>query len=197
MPGSGVKLCAQRKPPPCPHGLPGGWDPAGGLAVGRCPTESGKKGNRWPRPLLALRGAPPQPTLSLPPQGKYSLQGPRVALTLSTPEVSASTVAVLEAVFRTLGFECCQRTEASVQVGPHLSPTHPPSARTHLEPHPQASLDSALAFALALGLPRGAGWVPVAAGRPRGPCGLCSSGSAGPPWAAGAAPAAGPGAEPL
>uniref|UniRef100_A0A8C0R813 Caspase-14-like n=1 Tax=Canis lupus dingo TaxID=286419 RepID=A0A8C0R813_CANLU len=115
VPGSGVKLCAQRKPPPCPHGLPGGWDPAGGLAVGRCPTESGKKGNRWPRPLLALRGAPPQPTLSLPPQGKYSLQGPRVALTLSTPEVSASTVAVLEAVFRTLGFECCQRTEASVQ----------------------------------------------------------------------------------
>nr|XP_055196839.1 uncharacterized protein LOC129519996 [Nyctereutes procyonoides] len=72
-------------------------------------------GPTWPRPLLALRGAPPQPTLALPPQGKYSLQGPRVALTLSTPEVSASTVAVLEAVFRTLGFERCQRTEASVQ----------------------------------------------------------------------------------
>ncbi|XP_047694367.1 caspase-14-like isoform X1 [Prionailurus viverrinus] len=47
--------------------------------------------------------------------GKYSMRGPRVALTLSSPEVSASIVAVLEGVFRTLGFESCQRREASVQ----------------------------------------------------------------------------------
>uniref|UniRef100_A0A673ULL5 Caspase family p10 domain-containing protein n=1 Tax=Suricata suricatta TaxID=37032 RepID=A0A673ULL5_SURSU len=59
--------------------------------------------------------APPPPALALPPQGKYSVRGPRVALTLSSPEVSASIVAVLEGVFRTLGFESCQRREASVQ----------------------------------------------------------------------------------
>ncbi|XP_044235095.1 caspase-14-like isoform X2 [Ursus americanus] len=52
---------------------------------------------------------------SLERKGKYGLQGPRVALTLCSPEVSASTVAVLEGVFRTLGFESCQRREASVQ----------------------------------------------------------------------------------
>ncbi|XP_047636694.1 caspase-14-like [Phacochoerus africanus] len=51
----------------------------------------------------------------LPPQGKYCVQGPRVALTLSSPEVSASTVATLEGVFRTLGFTSCQRREASAQ----------------------------------------------------------------------------------
>ncbi|EPY84830.1 hypothetical protein CB1_000439015 [Camelus ferus] len=43
------------------------------------------------------------------------MQGPRVALLLSSPEVSASTVTVLEGVFRTLGFDSCQRREASVQ----------------------------------------------------------------------------------
>lgn len=52
---------------------------------------------------------------SLGRKGKYSVQGPRVALTLSSPEVSASTVAILESVFQTLGFESCQRREASVQ----------------------------------------------------------------------------------
>lgn len=52
---------------------------------------------------------------SLGRKGKYNLQGPRVALTLSSPEVSASTIAVLEDVFQTLGFESCQRREASVQ----------------------------------------------------------------------------------
>ncbi|XP_058566674.1 uncharacterized protein LOC131501012 isoform X3 [Neofelis nebulosa] len=52
---------------------------------------------------------------SLGRKGKYSMRGPRVALTLSSPEVSASVVAVLEGVFRTLGFESCQRREASVQ----------------------------------------------------------------------------------
>ncbi|XP_003998970.4 caspase-14 isoform X1 [Felis catus] len=52
---------------------------------------------------------------SLGRKGKYSMRGPRVALTLSSPEVSASIVAVLEGVFRTLGFESCQRREASVQ----------------------------------------------------------------------------------
>ncbi|KAM5198788.1 uncharacterized protein RBU33_013848 isoform 2-T2 [Hipposideros larvatus] len=52
---------------------------------------------------------------SLGRKGKYNLQGPRVALTLSSPEVLASTVAVLEDVFQILGFESCQRREASVQ----------------------------------------------------------------------------------
>ncbi|KAK1344750.1 hypothetical protein QTO34_013448 [Cnephaeus nilssonii] len=52
---------------------------------------------------------------SLGRKGKYSVQGPRVALTLSSPEVSVSTVALLESVFQTLGFESCQRREASVQ----------------------------------------------------------------------------------
>ncbi|XP_074178905.1 caspase-9 isoform X3 [Rhinolophus sinicus] len=52
---------------------------------------------------------------SLGRKGKYNLQAPRVALTLSSPEVSASTIAVLEDVFQTLGFESCQRREASVQ----------------------------------------------------------------------------------
>ncbi|XP_019488422.1 PREDICTED: uncharacterized protein LOC109376764 isoform X3 [Hipposideros armiger] len=52
---------------------------------------------------------------SLGRKGKYNLQGPRMALTLSSPEVLASTVAVLEDVFQILGFESCQRREASVQ----------------------------------------------------------------------------------
>lgn len=43
------------------------------------------------------------------------MQGPRVALTLSSPEVSASTVAVLEGMLQTLGFESCQKRKASVQ----------------------------------------------------------------------------------
>ncbi|XP_066131211.1 caspase-14-like isoform X1 [Saccopteryx bilineata] len=52
---------------------------------------------------------------SLGRKGKYNVQGPRVALTLSSPEVSISTVAALEGVFQTLGFESCQRREALVQ----------------------------------------------------------------------------------
>ncbi|XP_032183860.1 uncharacterized protein LOC116581003 isoform X3 [Mustela erminea] len=52
---------------------------------------------------------------SLERKGMYGLQGPRVALTLSSPGVLASTVAVLEGVFRSLGFESCQKREASVQ----------------------------------------------------------------------------------
>ncbi|XP_035875863.1 caspase-2-like isoform X3 [Phyllostomus discolor] len=52
---------------------------------------------------------------SLGRKGKYSVQGPRVALTLSSPEVSASTVSFLEGVFQTLGFESCWRREALVQ----------------------------------------------------------------------------------
>lgn len=67
----------------------------------------------------------PGPTLALPPQGKYSMKGPRVALALCSPEVSASTVALLEGVFQTLGFESCRRQEASVQVSPHLRPPAP------------------------------------------------------------------------
>ncbi|XP_042095678.1 uncharacterized protein LOC101120797 isoform X1 [Ovis aries] len=52
---------------------------------------------------------------SLGRKGKYSVKGPRVALALCSPEVSASTVALLEGVFQTLGFESCQRQKASVQ----------------------------------------------------------------------------------
>ncbi|KAM7149230.1 caspase-14-like isoform 1-T1 [Molossus nigricans] len=52
---------------------------------------------------------------SLERKGKYNVQGPRVALTLSSPEVSASAVAILEGVFQTLGFESCWRRKASVQ----------------------------------------------------------------------------------
>ncbi|KAF4015529.1 hypothetical protein G4228_007113 [Cervus hanglu yarkandensis] len=51
----------------------------------------------------------------MPSQGKYSVKGPRVALALCSPEVSASTVALLEGVFQTLGFESCQRQESSIQ----------------------------------------------------------------------------------
>ncbi|XP_065780252.1 uncharacterized protein [Muntiacus reevesi] len=52
---------------------------------------------------------------SLGRKGKYSVKGPRVALALCSPEVSASTVALLEGVFQTLGFESCQRQESSIQ----------------------------------------------------------------------------------
>ncbi|XP_045398358.1 uncharacterized protein LOC123632297 [Lemur catta] len=52
---------------------------------------------------------------SLGRKGKYSVQGPRVALTLSSPGVSAAAVAALEGVFRVLGFDHCERREASVQ----------------------------------------------------------------------------------
>uniref|UniRef100_A0A4W2BKI6 Caspase family p20 domain-containing protein n=1 Tax=Bos indicus x Bos taurus TaxID=30522 RepID=A0A4W2BKI6_BOBOX len=52
---------------------------------------------------------------SLGRKGKYSVKDPRVALALCSPEVSASTAALLEGVFQTLGFESCQRQEASVQ----------------------------------------------------------------------------------
>ncbi|VFV47201.1 PREDICTED: hypothetical protein LOC100068977, partial [Lynx pardinus] len=65
---------------------------------------------------------------SLGRKGKYSMRGPRVALTLSSPEVSASIVTVLEGVFRTLGFESCQRREASVQA-PTCSREHPSVGR--------------------------------------------------------------------
>ncbi|XP_023472225.2 uncharacterized protein CASP16 isoform X1 [Equus caballus] len=52
---------------------------------------------------------------SLRRKGKYSTQGPKVALTLSSPGVSASTVAVLEGIFRALRVESWQRREALVQ----------------------------------------------------------------------------------
>lgn len=64
----------------------------------------------------------PGPILALPSQGKYSVKGPRVALALCSPEVSACTVALLEGVFQTLGFESCQRQESSIQVSPPLPP---------------------------------------------------------------------------
>ncbi|XP_004691854.1 PREDICTED: uncharacterized protein LOC101637327 [Condylura cristata] len=52
---------------------------------------------------------------SLGRKGKYSLQGPRMALTLSTPEVPASTAAVLDATLRALGCGSCQRREVPTQ----------------------------------------------------------------------------------
>ena len=79
----------------------------------------------------------PGPALALPPQGKYSVKDPRVALALCSPEVSASTAALLEGVFQTLGFESCRRQGASVQVSPHLPPlpqplpSAPPGASLH------------------------------------------------------------------
>ena len=79
------------------------------------------------------------PTLALPPQGKYSTQGPKVALTLSSPGVSASTVAVLEGIFRALRVESWQRREALVQVSPCPPPT---SAPTWGLPGPKPSLHS-------------------------------------------------------
>ncbi|XP_076998153.1 uncharacterized protein LOC143667627 [Tamandua tetradactyla] len=51
---------------------------------------------------------------SLGRKGKYCVLGPRVALTLSSPGVSATTVTALEGVFSALGFESCWRREASV-----------------------------------------------------------------------------------
>ncbi|XP_008248858.2 caspase-14 isoform X1 [Oryctolagus cuniculus] len=52
---------------------------------------------------------------SLGRKGKYSVQGLRVALTLSSPGVPAATVAALEAVFQALGFESWERRDALVQ----------------------------------------------------------------------------------
>ncbi|XP_053410243.1 caspase-14-like isoform X3 [Nycticebus coucang] len=52
---------------------------------------------------------------SLRRKGKYSLQGPRVALILSSPGVSAAIVAAVECVFQALGFESCEKRQASVQ----------------------------------------------------------------------------------
>ncbi|KAG8506423.1 Caspase-14 [Galemys pyrenaicus] len=52
---------------------------------------------------------------SLGRKGRYALQGPRVGLILSAPEVYAATVAVLDASFRVLGCESCRRREASPQ----------------------------------------------------------------------------------
>ncbi|XP_010601911.1 caspase-14 [Fukomys damarensis] len=51
---------------------------------------------------------------SLRRKGKYGTQGSRVALTLSSPGVSAATVAALDRVFQTLGFEN-QKSEVLVQ----------------------------------------------------------------------------------
>lgn len=73
----------------------------------------------------------PGPALALPPQGKYSLQGSRVALTLSSHGMSTATVAALDCAFRSLGFESCVKRETSAQVSliPHPTPsTHPTRA---------------------------------------------------------------------
>ncbi|XP_021590567.3 caspase-14 [Ictidomys tridecemlineatus] len=52
---------------------------------------------------------------SLGRKGEYSLQGSRVALTLSSHGVSTATVAALDYVFRSLGFENCEKKKTSVQ----------------------------------------------------------------------------------
>ncbi|KAM4814052.1 caspase-2-like isoform X2 [Urocitellus parryii] len=52
---------------------------------------------------------------SLGRKGEYSLQGSRVALTLSSHGVSTATVAALDCVFRSLGFENCEKRKTSVQ----------------------------------------------------------------------------------
>ncbi|XP_062954984.1 uncharacterized protein LOC134379768 isoform X2 [Cynocephalus volans] len=52
---------------------------------------------------------------SLGRKGKYSLQGPRVALILSSPGVPTAMVAALGGVFQALGFESCERRESPVQ----------------------------------------------------------------------------------
>nr|XP_020027459.1 caspase-14-like isoform X2 [Castor canadensis] len=52
---------------------------------------------------------------SLGRKGKYSIQGLRVALILSSPGASAATVAALDGVFQALGFENCKKREVSVQ----------------------------------------------------------------------------------
>ncbi|XP_029425349.1 caspase-14-like isoform X2 [Nannospalax galili] len=51
---------------------------------------------------------------SLGRKGKYNVQGSRAALTLSSPGVSATTVAALDGVFQALRFENCKR-EVPVQ----------------------------------------------------------------------------------
>ena len=145
-----------------PHPAPMAFLVAGTLQVASQIADAreslGRKvGGALPGLACSRLSAEPHPgaTLALPPQGKYSMRGPRVALTLSSPEVSASIVAVLEGVFRTLGFESCQRREASVQVSPHLppastsTPTPPPplllglpGLRPSLCSCPRASLGS-------------------------------------------------------
>ncbi|XP_016050276.2 caspase-6 isoform X2 [Erinaceus europaeus] len=52
---------------------------------------------------------------SLARKGTYSLRAPRAALTICSPEVPDSTVAILEATLQALGFHSCQRREASAQ----------------------------------------------------------------------------------
>lgn len=73
---------------------------------------------RWgPTCLLPSLPGPSLPSLALPSQGTYSLRAPRAALTICSPEVPDSTIAILEATLRALGFHSCQRREASAQVG--------------------------------------------------------------------------------
>lgn len=91
-----------------------------------------------------------------------------MALTLCSPEVSASTVAVLEGVFRTLGFESCQRREASVQVSLHLTPTStlipaPTPSPTLGPPWTQAQLCSCPRASLGSWLASGSSWMPLGA----------------------------------
>ncbi|XP_055991095.1 uncharacterized protein LOC130042875 [Sorex fumeus] len=52
---------------------------------------------------------------SLGRKGKYSLQGPRAALLLSSPGVPAGIPQLLEDAFRALGFHSCRRREAEAQ----------------------------------------------------------------------------------
>ncbi|XP_047390058.1 caspase-2-like isoform X2 [Sciurus carolinensis] len=52
---------------------------------------------------------------SLGRKGKYSLQGSRVALTISSHGVSTATVTALDCIFGSLGFEKCEKRRTSVQ----------------------------------------------------------------------------------
>lgn len=59
------------------------------------------------------------------PQGKYSVQGSRVALVLSSPEVCATAAAALDGVSQALGFGNCEKREVPVQVSfCHCSLSH-------------------------------------------------------------------------
>ncbi|XP_051037535.1 caspase-14-like [Phodopus roborovskii] len=52
---------------------------------------------------------------SLGRKGKYSVQGSRVALILSTPGVSAAAIAALDGVSQALGFEIHEKRKVPVQ----------------------------------------------------------------------------------
>lgn len=145
-----------------------------------------------PGSVHSQRPAGLQPSIALTflPQGKYRVRGSRVALILSSPGVSAAAAAALDGVFQALGFENCEKRKVSVQVTLTLQSS--PSATVLVRSWGLTRLCHFL-----VELPRGAEFVPGAAGYPEGCCGVCPCGLDGPQWAAEAATAAGSGAESL